>query len=145
MTLSASKFLSRIVTPDLDLSDMGCSTTGGGTDDNNTMKKKIAVHLHDYTHGINSDPITLFAILFSAIVHDVDHRGISNQQLMKEEPLMAVMFQNKSIAEQNSLEIAWELLVSDRFRLLLDYIFVDDNDLCRFRQIVVNVVLATGT
>lgn len=112
--------------------------------DDVTIAKKVASHLHDYTHGINSDPVTLFAIVFSALIHDVDHRGVSNVQLIKEEPSMAKLFRNKSIAEQNSLEIAWQLLVSDRFIDLRNYIFASEDDLLRFRQIIVNVVLATG-
>jgi hypothetical protein len=27
--------------------------------------------LHDYTFGITSDPITQFAVIFSALIHDV--------------------------------------------------------------------------
>jgi len=92
-----------------------------------------------------SDPMTIFAIVFSMLIHDVDHWGISNMQLMKEEPAMAATFRNQSIAEQNSLDIAWELFMTDRFQELRDYIFVDPEELKRFRQVVVNVVLATGT
>jgi len=31
--------------------------------------------LHDHTYGITSDPLTLFASIFSALIHDVDHPG----------------------------------------------------------------------
>lgn len=87
----------------------------------------------------------MLAIVFSALIHDADHRGISNTQLIKEEPNMGALFRNKSVAEQNSLEIAWSLLMSDRFKGLRDYIFCDTDELLRFRQVVVNAVLATGT
>jgi hypothetical protein len=136
--MSVSKFLKRIVTPELELGDLGNMM------DKNSITKQIASQLHDYTHGINSDPVTLFAIVFSALIHDVDHRGVSNAQLIKEEPNMAQLFRNKSIAEQNSLEISWDLMVSGRFKDLRDYIFTDQEDLARFRQVIVNVVLATG-
>ena len=58
--MCVSKFLKRIVNPDLSDEDL------------TKMKdnKKLASHLHSYTHGINSDPIVMFAILFSAIIHD---------------------------------------------------------------------------
>jgi hypothetical protein len=58
VTMAVDKFMSRIVTPDMDDSFQGKDHTG------------IAAHVHKYTHGINSDPITLFAIVFSALVHD---------------------------------------------------------------------------
>ena len=38
----------------------------------------------DYTRGITSDPLTQFAIVFSALIHDVDHTGVPNSQLVKE-------------------------------------------------------------
>jgi len=59
--MSVNKMLKRIVSPDLSDEELS------------KMKdnRKLASHLHAYTHGINSDPVTMFAILFSAIIHDV--------------------------------------------------------------------------
>jgi hypothetical protein len=34
----------------------------------------VASDLHERTFGITSDPLTQFAVIFSALVHDVDHR-----------------------------------------------------------------------
>ena len=59
--------------------------------------------LSDYTHGINSDPVTLFAIVYSALIHDLDHQGISNVQLMKEDPAMAQKYQQKSVAGKHNI------------------------------------------
>ena len=94
--MSVTKMLSRVVTPNIrERSD---------TD--------IELDLHDYTFGITSDPLTQFAVCFSALIHDgtlylnwddlqktrlqkeivltqllscktVDHRGVSNAQLVK--------------------------------------------------------------
>ena len=58
----------------------------------------MASKLHEYTHGINSDPLTIFAIVFSALIHDVDHRGVSNTQLIKEHKEMGDKYRNKSVA-----------------------------------------------
>jgi len=99
--------------------------------------------LYDYTHSIHSDPLTVLAILLSALVHDADHRGVSNMQLGIEEPEMASIYRNKSIAEQNSLDIAWDLLMSDQFAALHACLFASEEDLKWFRQVLVNVVLAT--
>lgn len=63
---------------------------------------------------------------------------------MTEEPVLAEHFKNKSIAEQNSLEIAWNLLVSDRFKALREGIFASQEEFAHFRQVVVNVVFSTG-
>jgi 3'5'-cyclic nucleotide phosphodiesterase len=103
----------------------------------------LASKIHDYTRGITSDPITILAILFSALVHDADHRGVSNIQLAKEDEHMAKLYRNKSVAEQNSLDRSWDILMEDKYIDLRSTLFVDRDELLRFRQIVVQVVLAT--
>ena len=131
--MCVSKFLKRIVSPELSDEDL------------TKMKdnKKLASHLHEYTHGIHSDPIVLFAILFSAIIHDVDHPGVGNQQFAMEHPLLAEHYHSKSVAEQNSLDVAWDVLMDSHFRELREFIFETNEELSRFRQVVVNTVLAT--
>jgi len=103
----------------------------------------VAAHLHDYTHGINSDPLLALAITISALIHDVDHRGVANSRLIVEEPAMAAKYRNESVAEQNSLDIAWDILMSNDFSELRRCLFPTDAELMRFRQLLVNVVLAT--
>lgn len=106
--------------------------------------KKLASHLHNYTHGINSDPIVMFAILFSAIIHDVDHPGVSNKQFAIEYPKIGERYHNKSVAEQNSVELAWDVLMDSHFRELREYVFDTSENLKRFRQVVVNTVRCFG-
>ena len=77
------------------------------------------------------------------MIHDVDHRGVSNIQLMKGEPGMAHMYSNKSVAEQNSLDLAWNLLMEDAFDELQACIFHSRQEMMRFRQVLINIVLAT--
>ena len=103
----------------------------------------VESQLHQYTHGITSDPITHFGIVFAALIHDVDHRGVSNGQLCKEEPEMASMYKEKSVAEQNSLDLAWSLLMSDQFASLRGFCFESEKQLLRFRQVVVNSVVSS--
>ena len=37
----------------------------------------------DHTYGITADPLTQFACVFSALIHDLDHPGVPNSQLVK--------------------------------------------------------------
>lgn len=97
----------------------------------------------DYTRGITSDPLTQFAIVFSALIHDVDHTGVPNSQLVKEKAHIASLYDNKSVAEQNSLDLAWELLMDPSYQDLQRCIFSNKAELVRFRQLIVNVILAT--
>ena len=85
--------------------------------------------------------------MFAALIHDVDHPGISNQQLIEEQDNeMAIMYNNQSIAEQNSIDYAWGLLMDDSYDEFRTCIFGNDNEnseLQRFRKLLVNCVLAT--
>jgi hypothetical protein len=128
VTMSCLKFLSRVVSPDID-------AAAGDAD----MTKKF----HDTTYGITSDPLIRFSAVFSAMIHDCDHPGVPNSQLEKEGHELASVYQNKSSAEQNSVEICWSLLMEDAYTELRRVIYTTKDELRRFRQLVVNSVMAT--
>jgi hypothetical protein len=73
----------------------------------------------------------------------VDHPGIPNAQLVREETELATKYHNKSVAEQNSVDLAWNLLMDPDYHELRDVIYTTNEEMMRFRQIVVNAVLAT--
>lgn len=131
VAMSVSKLLSRIVAPSLE-------DIQAGTDEENVHQS-----LHDYTFGITSDPLTQFACVLSALIHDVDHQGVPNAQLVQEQSPLAAVYNNKSVAEQNSVDIAWGLLMQDRFTGLRRAIYRTEDEFTRFRQLVVNSVMAT--
>lgn len=131
VTMSVTKLLSRIVAPDDILTK---------EDDND---QKMSKNLHDHTFGITSDPLTQLAVVMAALIHDVDHTGVGNAQLVKEECEIASIYKNKSVAEQNSIDIAWELLMDPSFADLRHAIYGTGGEKKRFRQLLVNVVLAT--
>jgi hypothetical protein len=68
----------------------------------------------DHTYGITSDPLTQFSCMLSALIHDVDHPGVPNATLIYERAMLARRYKNKSIAEQNSVDLAWNLLMQSR-------------------------------
>ncbi|KAL7565542.1 hypothetical protein ACA910_003819 [Epithemia clementina (nom. ined.)] len=131
VTMSVVKLLSRIVAPsEVDYGDKSEKMDG-------------PVSLHDHTYGITSDPLTQFSCVLSALIHDVDHPGVPNAQLVQEQHELAVHYKGKSVAEQNSVDLAWDLLMDDRFENLRAAIYVSEIELRRFRQLVVNSVMAT--
>jgi 3'5'-cyclic nucleotide phosphodiesterase len=93
--------------------------------------------------GITNDPLTQFSIIFAALIHDVDHPGVSNAQLVTEQHALASSYAGKSVAEQNSIDVAWKLLMQPEYEDLQICIFATPSDYARFRQIVVNIVMAT--
>jgi 3'5'-cyclic nucleotide phosphodiesterase len=95
------------------------------------------------TFGISDDPLVHFAVVFSALVVDVDHRGVPNEQLIKERDALAERYKNKSVLQQNSIKLAWETLKEDGFEEFRNCIFEDEAERYRFRQLVANAVMAT--
>ena len=159
MTFSIDKLLTGVVSP----------PELKGVDD---QRKDYT--LHEYTYGISSDPLTQFAVLFSALIHDgtcmprglkrwglgtwyldklltlqcfflttVDHPGVPNAVLVKEKTPLASIYKDKSIAEQNSVALAWQLLLESTFDHLRATIAPTPTEMARFRQLVINTVLAT--
>jgi hypothetical protein len=128
--MSVAKLLSRIVAPDQ-------------VYDKDTDTRILASNLHDHTYGITSDPLTQFACVFAALIHDTDHKGVPNSQLVKEGTEIAQRYQGKSVAEQNSVNVAWEILLEDKYKELRGTICDTQEEEARFRQLVVNGVMAT--
>eukprot|EP00980_Cylindrotheca_fusiformis_P011526 scaffold2711_cov100-Cylindrotheca_fusiformis.AAC.1 len=88
-----------------------------------------------HSYGITSDPLTQFSVVFSAIIHDLDHPGVTNAQLVKENTRSAQIFK-KSVAEQNSVELAWGMLMGKEYEAFRACIYHTEDDLKRFRQLV---------
>lgn len=74
---------------------------------------------------------------------DADHQGVPNTQLVKENAHVAKIYSSRSVAEQNSLGLAWSLFMEDRFADLRHSICLSPDEFKRFRALVVNSVLAT--
>jgi class 3 adenylate cyclase len=121
VTLATSKILSRIA----------------------KLKDCDEMERHEISYGISSDPLTQFSVVFSALVHDVGHSGVPNSQLVVEEAEVALQFRNRSVAEQNSVVLAWKLLMQPKYRRLRTCIYKTNVERKRFRQVMINCVMAT--
>jgi len=128
--MSVTKLLSRIV-------------AYSSNENTNDANKSVAQTLSENTFGITSDPLTQFACVLSALMHDADHQGVPNSQLIAEGVDIASYYKNKSVAEQNSVDLAWHHLMDDNFAALRATIYANEDEMQRFRQLVVNSVMAT--
>lgn len=126
--MSVNKLFHRIIGPVL-------VSQGGHAD--------VSPTLYEQTYGIASDPLTRFTIHLSALIHDVDHSGVPNSQLVAEDSPVARKFQGKSVAEQRSIEVGWAILMSDKYKELRRAIYTTKTDFVRFRKLLVNIVMAT--
>ena len=133
VVMSATKLIRRIVS----------HHTDGKTMADKSEKKARFKALHTSPFGISSDPLAQFAIIFAALIHDVEHPGVANVTLVDEESRLAKKYKNKSVAEQNSVEVSWGILMQEQFAELRNCIFSTSEERWRFRQLVANSVMAT--
>lgn len=64
--------------------------------------------------------------------------------VIKERAYVAEHYNNRSVAEQNSFDLAWELFMDPTFTDFRTAICATSAELLHFRQLVVNSVMATG-
>jgi hypothetical protein len=78
------------------------------------------------------------------MIHDVDHPGVSSMQRIAEKDEMALHYQNKSVSQQNSVDLmAWELLMNPAYEDLRKCVISNESELQRFRKLLVNSFMAT--
>jgi hypothetical protein len=170
--LSANKLLRRIVHSD------GIDYRLDSNENVPSKIRAVAADLHNHTYGISSDSLTHFAVVFSALIHDVGHTGgmyemleilmvivrfiarmsnlrcdlsrllsyfllVPNGQLATEHPEIAAKYKEQSIAEQRSVDMAWELLEGPSYDNLRKCIFSTEEERTLFRSLLVNSVIAT--
>ena len=68
-----------------------------------------------------------------------DHPGVPNATLVKEETPDAKKYKGRSVAEQNSIDKCWDLLMEPKYCELRQTIYTTANGLARFRSLLVNV------
>lgn len=115
-----------------------------------STNKLVDMIVHQYpneklanTFGFRDDPLMQFCMIFSAIIHDVDHRGIPNRQLELDDEDLAMQFNDQSIAENHSLFLSFVEIKKETYQNLRSVIFPDKKDYKRFRAACINLVLTT--
>jgi hypothetical protein len=89
VTMSVSKLLSRNAAPKA----LTGSIIGGKAKPK--QEDNSAWTLHDHTYAITSDPLTQFSVVMAALILDVDHRGVPNIVLCKEDPNLVALYKEK--------------------------------------------------
>jgi class 3 adenylate cyclase len=135
--MSATKLMRRIMSPE------GLDYTADGALDDAERQVAKAHKIHQVTYGMSSDPLMQFSVVFSALIHDVDYTGLTNKELVDMKAPVANTYGDKCIAEQNSVDVAWRILMENDFLELRACIFTTPTEESRFRELVVDAVLAT--
>lgn len=100
-------------------------------------------HQENLSYGIGEDPRILFAMVFSALIHDLGHTGVPNSVLVEEEDELAILHNDVSVAEQNSLQVAFSMLLKDEFAPLKKCICPTPEERKFFRTKVISMVMVT--
>lgn len=58
--------------------------------------------------------VEIFAAIFSAAIHDVDHPGLTNQYLINTASELALMYNDDSVLENHHLAVAFKLLQNEK-------------------------------
>ena len=100
----------------------------------------------------DDDPLMHLALLFAALIHDVEHQGVPNKQLVIENHPLAIQYNDQSVAEQRSLTIAFTELLKENYdnlrEVMMPVALFDAEEESkdgyrRFREAVTSLVLAT--
>mmetsp|Transcript_28923 Transcript_28923/g.44671 ORF Transcript_28923/g.44671 Transcript_28923/m.44671 type:complete len:643 (+) Transcript_28923:256-2184(+) len=135
----------RLSAQDIASSAFGVQSRRSSTDCNDSVgdsdgHRRRAEHL---SFRISEDPAIRFAMVFSALIHDVGHTGVPNSVLIEEEDELAILHNDVSVTEQNSLQLAFSLLQKEEFQLLKRCIGPTPEERKLFRKKVIGMVMVT--
>jgi class 3 adenylate cyclase len=133
--MSATKLMKRIMSPE------GLEYDTDELSDERGIAK--ARRIHEITYGMSSDPLMQFSIVYAALIHDVDHTGLTNKELIDMKAPLATAYDDKCVAEQNSVDLGWKMLMDTKYADLRSCIYSNESEKRRFRELVVDAVLAT--
>lgn len=141
VALSANKLIQRIIVPEgVNYNHEHSKNMKGAKQ----AAKRVEREIHYSTFGISSDPLIQFVIVFATVIHDADHTGVANKQLVRRQTDLALKFKGKCVAEQHSVVLSWQILMEDEFQDLRACIYGSSpEEGARFRQLLVNAVMAT--
>lgn len=103
---------------------------------------KLMSYIESSSNLSLDDPMTQFVAVLAALVHDLDHPGVGNEQLRVEGHTFTKLYEN-SVAERNSLDMTWDLLRQDQFLELRRAIYQTESEFERFRELLVHCLLVT--
>jgi hypothetical protein len=93
----------------------------------------------------NADPVIGFSLVFSALIHDAGHTGMSNKILEEQEHPLALRYSddNTPIAEKHSIDLALDIFFKDEYKALRSAIIPAELDKVQFSKILFQSVLVT--
>jgi hypothetical protein len=98
------------------------------------------LHIGQANRILNLTPLECFAVLFSAMIHDVDHGGRTNPFLIKTRNSLALRYNDRSVLENHHCSFAYQAMHDETCNILAA---MPVPDRAAMRAMVVSMVLAT--
>lgn len=96
------------------------------------------------TFGLRYNPWLLAALLFAALIHDAQHEGVTNAQLVMENHPAALLYNDQSVQEKRALQVAFTEFLKPDYAALRHEMFGADNvEYHEFRLAIVCAVMST--
>lgn len=90
-------------------------------------------------HALMTD-VEVFASIFAALVHDLDHPGLNNAYHVESSSPLAIMYNDNSVLENHHISKAFNLLGSPKTDIIKH---LSPRDYSRFRRVSIEMVLNT--
>jgi hypothetical protein len=81
-----------------------------------------------------------FSTVYAALIHDVGHFGVTNHELIMKKHPFAILYNDQSVAEMNSIKVGLDLLTKPGMDLLENW---NEEEKLKFRHNIIELVLAT--
>ena len=90
--------------------------------------------------GVAHDKLVTLSCLFAAIIHDFDHKGVTNEYLIRTRSSLAIRYNDSSPHENHHLAAGFSMLLKKQANFLLN---MSEIQFLQFRATVIDLVLAT--
>lgn len=121
------------------------------------LYERTANPYHNFTHAITVmhgvywmlrktrvvslfDDVAILAVVFAALVHDVDHRGKTNNFEVKKMSDLGLLYNNKSVLENHHCATAFTLLLEDSRNI---FKCLHPQEFLKMRELTIEFILTT--
>jgi hypothetical protein len=98
----------------------GCTSQGEGVGEKEVIFSRIPNKADAF---MSTNPIVHLSLVFTALIHDIEHQGVGNRQLVCESDPIAIKYEGNSVAENNSFDVSHALLYQEKFTNLRHSMF----------------------
>ena len=105
----------------------------------------VAMHMSSILRALHKklDPLEEFACLMACWIADLDHPGVTNDDLIAAKIAFPDTYRGRSLAQQHSFHRGWSMFLHDDHSELRTALCPTDDDLAQFRKMLLGCVLAT--